>query len=86
MEKLKVYVIGAGNPEIAKKVLDMEKTDAEIILVNSIEDIPLEERVNRNPPIVEEIFTISAHPPLPELRVFDNKGKKGHQRPYRFHK
>ena len=84
--KGKVYVIGAESPEIAKKILEIEQQDIEVILVNSIDDIPLEQRFKSDAPIVQEIFTISAPKQLPELIRFDNKGKIGHQRPYKFHK
>jgi hypothetical protein len=85
--KGKVFVIGAGSTEIARKVLEIEQQDIEIVLVNSIEDIPLEERAIGNNPNIQEIIKFSAPPPLPQLTSFiDNKGKKGHQRPYKFHK
>jgi len=90
----KLFVIcatGAGLKalEKAKKALEKEalelKKGVEIICVESIEDIPLKERLISDPSIIQEIYTISAAPILPSMTYFYNKKRKGYERPYKDH-
>jgi hypothetical protein len=88
----KVYVIGAGTGLNASKeaiiVLNLNEND-EIICVNSIEDVPLEERIKSDPAVIQYIHKFTARPELPELNLIDirkDKKKKGHERPYKFHR
>jgi hypothetical protein len=82
----KVFVIGAGTGldaiEKAKKFLEL-KEDVEIICVESIEDVPLPERLNSD---LSEIHKFSAPPILSSLTYFDDKKRKGYERPYKYHR
>ena len=86
----KVFVIGAGTGldaiEKAKKVLEL-KGEVEIICVESIEDVPFNERLKSDPSVIQQIHKFSAPPILPEMTFYDtNKKRKGHERPYKFHR
>lgn len=86
----KVFVIGAGIGtdaiETAKKVLDL-KDDVEIICVENMEDIPLKERIKSDPSVIQQIHKFSAPREIPLMPYFHtDKKKKGHERPYKFHR
>lgn len=86
----KVYVIGAGTGLNASKeaitVLNLNEND-EIICVNSIEDVPLEERIKSDPSVIQQIHKFSAPPIIPVMPFFETgKEKKGHERHYKFHR
>jgi hypothetical protein len=86
----KIFVIGAGTDpdaiERAKKILEL-KDDVEVVCVKTIEDVPPDERFKQCTPAVQEIYKISAPPVLPPMTFFDKgKKKKGHERPYKYHR
>jgi hypothetical protein len=86
----KVFVIGAGTGldaiEKAKKVLEL-KGEVEIICVESMEDIPFNERIKSDPSVIQQIHKFSAPPIIPVMPFFETgKEKKGHERPYKFHR
>ena len=84
MEK-KIYVIGAGHIDIEKIRLAVNIPEStEIILVNSKEDIPFEERM-KSDLSVREITPIKLIPRDNLITVFPVK-RKGHERPYKFHR
>ena len=79
----KVYVIGAKDSDM-KRIREITETseDNEIILIDDMSQIPMADR--RGDVGVKEIFPITMTPRceqtfFPELR-------KGHERPYKFHK
>lgn len=86
----KVFVIGAGIGagaiETAKKVLEL-KDDIEIVCVESMDDIPLRERIKSDPSVVQQIHKFSAPREIPQTPYFyaDEK-RKGHERPYKYHR
>jgi len=84
-----VYVIGAGvGPDAidrAKKLLEL-KDDDKIVCVESMEDVPVTERMKLEHPNIQQILKIEA-PPIPEpIQYFEDKKRKGHERPYKFHR
>jgi len=85
----KVFVIGAGTGldalEKAKRVLEL-KEDIEIICVESMEDVPFKERLRSDPSIIQQIHEFKAQPLLPSMTYFDDKNRKSHQRPYKYHR
>lgn len=89
MTMKKIFVIGLGKGTVAiekvKEILAL-KENAEVILIEKLDDIPLEERKLAK---VQEIHKFSAPTILPEIdnmRYYDNKKYKGHERPYKYHK
>jgi hypothetical protein len=90
MDIKKIYIIGAGSGKasIEKVKRDLKlKEDIKIILVESMEEIPLEDRLNSNPSIIQQIHKFSAHPILRPITYYnDNKKRKGHERPYKYHR
>lgn len=89
-EMEKVFVVGVGTGldaiEKAKKVLEL-KGDVEIICVETIEDIPFSERVKSVGSSIMEIHKYSAPPFLPVMTYEHiDKKKKGHERPYKYHR
>lgn len=85
----KVFVIGAGTSlvaiEKAKKVLEL-KDDVDIICVESLEDIPFNERLKSDPSVIQQIHEFSTPPILPSMTYFNDKKRKGYERPYKFHR
>jgi hypothetical protein len=88
----KVFVIGAGTGvdaiEKAKKILAL-KEDIEIICVESMEDIPFNERIKSDPSLIQQIHQFSASQIIPVMPYFDDfkdKKRKGHERPYKYHR
>ena len=87
----KVFVIGAGTGldaiEKAKKVLEL-KGDIEIICVESMEDVPFNERIKSDPSVIQQIHKFTnprlAEPYVPYFET--DKKRKGHERPYKFHR
>lgn len=85
----KVFVIGAGTGldaiEKAKKVLEL-KGEVEIICVENMEDIPFSERIKSDPSVIQQIHELKA-PPIIQAPYFEtDKKRKGHERPYKFHR
>ena len=85
----KVFVIGAGTGldaiEKAKKVLEL-KGEVEIICVKNMEDIPFSERIKSDPSVIQQIHELKA-PPIIQVPYFEtDKKRKGHERPYKFHR
>ncbi len=85
----KVFVIGAGTGldaiEKAKKVLEL-KGEVEIICVESMEDVPFSERLKSDPSVIQQIHELKA-PPIIQVPYFEtDKKRKGHERPYKFHR
>lgn len=91
-----IYVIGADNPsaamEIAKKTLESADSvdHLNVVCVNSIEYIPLNERAKAELGDIQEVHRITARPEmfdLPDL-LYTDRGtrRKGHERPYKYHK
>lgn len=85
----KVFVIGAGTGldaiEKAKKTLEL-KGDVEIILVETLEDIPLKERFSSDPSVIQQIHKFETLPRIEVAPYFPDKKRKGHERPYKFHR
>jgi len=85
----KVFVIGAGTGlyaiEKAKKLLQL-KEEVEIICVESMENIPLSERVKSDSSVIQKIHEFKASPKIYVAPYFHDKKKKGHERPYKFHR
>lgn len=86
----KVFIIGAGTGldaiEKAKKLLEL-KGVIEIICVESMEDVPFNERLKSDPSVIQQIYKISSPPILSPITFFDaDKKRKGHERPYKFHR
>ena len=85
----KVFVIGAGTGldaiEKAKKVLEL-KEDVEIICVESMEDVPFKERLKSDPSIIQQIHKLEALPKFEIPFIETDKKRKGHERPYKFHR
>jgi hypothetical protein len=85
----KVFVIGAGTGleaiEKAKKVLEL-KEDVEIICVESMEDVPFKERLKSDPSIIQQIHKFKALPKFEIPFIETDKKRKGHERPYKYHR
>ena len=85
----KVFVIGAGTGldaiEKAKKVLEL-KGEVEIICVENMEDIPFSERIKSDPSVIQQIHELKASPIIPVTYFETDKKRKGHERPYKFHR
>jgi hypothetical protein len=85
----KVFVIGAGTGldaiEKAKKDLDLDDT-VDIICVNNMDDVPLKERLKSDSSVIQQIYEISARPNLEIPLILNNKRRKGHERPYKYHR
>lgn len=81
----KVYVIGSGHINIERiREVTATPTDVEIISVKSLEDIPPEERSEIS--IIQRDYEFRAPPILPSVTYFDDRKRKSHKRPYKFHK
>ena len=84
----KVYIIGSNETNVKKiteEILERNKS-AEIIFVENIKDIPFEERLKSvNPPMIIENYKFINHPDLRSTVFFDKK-RKGHERPYKYHR
>jgi hypothetical protein len=79
----KVYVIGEPTPTEAMKIInELAKSDQEAVFISSPEDIPI---VERGIALTKEIFTITAPHMYENTYIHERKGKKGHQRPYKYH-
>jgi cysteine synthase len=85
----KVFVIGAGTGldaiGKAKKVLEL-KGDVEIICVESVNDVLFKERLKSDPSIIQQIHELKALPNFEMPFIETNKKRKGHERPYKFHR
>lgn len=85
----KVYVIGTGHnsDQINRMISELcLREKPEIIYVESMEDIPIAERLNSaNPNIIVPALKLKA-PKLPESHFIVDKKYKGHERPYKFHR
>ena len=85
----KVLVIGAGNGldviEKAKKTLEL-KGEVEILCVESMKDIPFNERIKSDPSVIQQIHEFKALPKIEVAPYFDDKKRKGHERPYKYHR
>lgn len=90
----KVFVTGVDNNDnfILEKIRKSLKLDAktEIVCVNSLEDIPIEDRINLNSEIssIHEVNKLLAPPPIPDITFIDpsKEKRKGYERPYKYHK
>lgn len=84
----KVYVIGSDETNVRKITEEIlaDNKSAEIIFIKDIEDIPFEERLKSvNPPMIIENYKFINHPDLTSTVFFDKK-RKGHERPYKYHR
>jgi hypothetical protein len=86
----KVFVLGvkAGLNTIEKveEALKISK-DVEIIHVESIEDVPLKERLSSDPSVVQKIYTIDDSAIYQHnFYIDENKKKKGYEKPYKYHR
>ena len=85
----KVFVIGAGTGsdavEKAKKILKL-KDEVEIICVESMEDIPFNERIKSDPSVIQQIHEFKPFLKMEVVPYFDDKKRKGHERPYKYHR
>jgi len=88
----KVYVIGAGIGlnaiETAKKVLEI-KEEVEIICVENMEDVPPSDRIKSDVSTIRQIHNYYSAPPILPSIYFDDidePKRKGHERPYKFHR
>lgn len=79
---IKIYVIGASSIAEAKKVFKLNNDDIELIPVNSKEDIPINDRFTS---AIAELHKFHAPETLP-TNYFERNDKKGHERPYKYHK
>ncbi len=87
MKKVFVIVAGTGLDAIekAKKTLEL-KGEVEIICVESMKDIPFNERIKSDPSVIQQIHEINALPKIEVAPYFDDKKRKGHERPYKYHR
>lgn len=80
-----VYVIGAGSPKIIELIKnEMADKGFKPVFVDSEADIPVADRLDSQ--IRKEIvYTMK---PLPEIEPipFVENNRKGHKRPYKYHK
>jgi len=76
-----IYVIGKSTEIEARKILAVPN-EIEIVMVNSMDDVPIEERLSS---ITRSIYEIKAPPKLPEL-AYIKPPKQNHKRPYKYHK
>lgn len=85
----RVYVIGAGVGigaiEVAKTVLELEE-GVEIICVKTIEDVPLKERFELDSSVIQQIHKLNAPPIMPLIYFEKEEKRRGHERPYKYHK
>lgn len=83
----KVYVIGASQLTDAEIIANAALAiDVEIVRVNSIEDVPLTERIRSNRNSVVEMHKIQI---VPDTMGYEQDFKpthKGHERPYKYHR
>jgi len=85
---MKVYIIGAGDIDVAKMALEMSLPDnAVLVKVERMEDIPFHDRVQSSSSqvLIQELHKITARP-ICEMPFIDTKKYKGHERPYKYHK
>jgi len=80
---MKVYIIGGSKIDTAilKAELNLP-ANAELVCVESMEDVPLPERVQSVPLQVYE-FKLTKPVSMPFI---DTKKYRGHERPYKYHK
>lgn len=85
MKKIYVIGIGAGIEAIekAKKILEL-KEEAEIICVESMDEIPINKRL-KSDSTIQQIHKLSAPKIIPYTTFFEDKKRKGHERPYKYH-
>ena len=85
----KVLVIGAGNGldviEKAKKTLEL-KGEVEIICVESMKGIPFNKHIKSDPSVIQQIHEFNALHKIEVAPYFDDKKRKGHERPYKYHR
>lgn len=87
----KVYVIGVGTGSdamtTARRLL-ADTPDVELICVNSMEDVPLEERMKSVNDSIMQIHTIKPQHIFEDLKLIEtyHKKRKGHERPYKYHR
>jgi hypothetical protein len=87
----KVIVIGTGHLDLEEfKLIHQVPEGVEIIQYEKIEDIPLEDRYN--PTDISRVISNYElnNVKVPELKAhsyeFVNNKRKGHERPYKFHR
>jgi hypothetical protein len=82
----KLYVIGLGDNSKMLEVLKAEHPQDEIIVVNDKSDIPIGTKLENT----QEIFKIRNLEldinPYINYKDYYPKGKKGYQRPYKYHR
>lgn len=91
MPTRKVYVIGAGidSTEIERAKAIIGRKDIEVICVNSKDDLPKDDALAYDILVVSQMHKYQAHPPIPELKVVTYEPepkRKGHERPYKYHR
>lgn len=66
------------------------KEDVEIICVESIEDVPIQERLKYAGSHIHDIHTLKKLEEdiklLPSIHYAEDKKRKGHERPYKYHR
>lgn len=82
MNQKKTYIVGASS-NYAHELVGLLPEEHEVLLVNSAEDIPLEDRGISE---VISSFKLTMPPPMPELYIPDHLRKQSHRHPYKYHK
>ena len=63
-----VYVVGKGDVDIIKIINDLELSgEVKVVVVHSIEDVPLIERMKSDPSVVQEVHRIKPTPIFHEI-------------------
>jgi hypothetical protein len=76
-----IFVIGKVEEIQARKILSVPD-EIKIVIVDSMEDVPISERLSS---ITRSIYEIKAPPKIPEFHYQDIP-KQNHKRPYKYHR
>jgi predicted aconitase with swiveling domain len=80
----KLYVIGASQNSDALAKIIAENPNLDVVCVNSVDEIPLTERIKSVNKNIVEIKQIQLKPNY--YQPYFKEKKKNHERPYKFHK
>ena len=92
-EKQRILIIAGDNysqSECAialaevKKLFEI-KDDEEIIIVEGVEDIPLEDRFRSDAEVIRQFYNLGEPELLPPI-FYPEEKRKGHERPYKYHR